>query len=50
LHPNSKLRHGTGTYIYENAFFAYEGQYHMGKKQGQGAIKFKDGRIITGIF
>jgi hypothetical protein len=50
VHTITKLRHGKGTYAYDNAFFTYEGTYEDGKKNGEGALKFRDGRVIHGNF
>ncbi|CAD8176448.1 unnamed protein product [Paramecium pentaurelia] len=48
--PLNKVRHGFGTYIYENSFFTYEGQWENGIKQGQGILKMKDGSYYQGNF
>lgn len=50
IHTISKLRHGKGIYTYDNTFFTYEGSYENGKKDGQGIIRFKDGRVINATF
>ncbi|CAD8097979.1 unnamed protein product [Paramecium sonneborni] len=46
----NKVRHGFGTYIYENSFFTYEGQWVNGVKEGQGILKMKDGSYYQGNF
>lgn len=50
MHPDSKLRHGTGMYRFDNSFFTYEGNYEAGKKNGKGILKMKDGTVINGTF
>ncbi|GFN80045.1 MORN repeat-containing protein 1-like [Plakobranchus ocellatus] len=44
------LRDGYGTYIYENAFFRYEGEWMKGKKHGHGKLLMKDGTYYEGQF
>ena len=50
MHTVSKLRHGKGTYAFDNTFFTFEGNYENGRKHGPGTLLFKDGRIINAHF
>ncbi|ESO89935.1 hypothetical protein LOTGIDRAFT_192458 [Lottia gigantea] len=43
-------REGFGVYNYENHFFKYEGEWHNGKKHGQGRLVMKDGSYVEGQF
>ena len=40
------LRQGSGQFIFKNPYFAYEGDYENGKKNGQGVLRMKNGTII----
>ncbi|CAL1528059.1 unnamed protein product [Lymnaea stagnalis] len=44
------LRDGYGTYVYENSFFRYEGEWVKGKKHGHGKLVMKDGTYYEGQF
>ncbi|XP_005092118.1 uncharacterized protein LOC101861022 isoform X3 [Aplysia californica] len=44
------MRDGYGTYVYENAFFRYEGEWMKGKKHGHGKLLMKDGTYYEGQF
>lgn len=48
--PITKVRHGKGTYIYENAFFRYEGEWVNGVKHGHGILRMADGSYYEGWF
>lgn len=42
-------RHGDGTYVYPNPYFAYKGGYSNGAKQGRGKLTIGDG-YLEGVF
>ncbi|KAK3765840.1 hypothetical protein RRG08_026307 [Elysia crispata] len=44
------LRDGFGTYVFENSFFRYEGEWMKGKKHGHGKLLMKDGTYYEGQF
>ncbi|GFR82095.1 MORN repeat-containing protein 1 [Elysia marginata] len=44
------LRDGYGTYVFENPFFRYEGEWMKGKKHGHGKLLMKDGTYYEGQF
>ncbi|XP_013083053.2 MORN repeat-containing protein 1-like isoform X3 [Biomphalaria glabrata] len=44
------LRNGYGTYVYENQFFRYDGEWVDGKKHGHGKLLMKDGTFYEGQF
>ncbi|XP_051844732.1 MORN repeat-containing protein 1 isoform X3 [Antechinus flavipes] len=44
------VRDGYGHYLYQNAFFRYEGEWKDGKKHGHGKLLFKDGSYYDGEF
>ncbi|KAM3127088.1 hypothetical protein pb186bvf_020824 [Paramecium bursaria] len=48
--PITKVRNGYGTYIYENSFFRYEGEWLNGVKHGRGVLKMNDGSYYEGQF
>jgi hypothetical protein len=54
IDPVTKLRHGDGTYTYqENPFFQYQGSYDHGIKQTNGnssSLIMRDGSRYTGEF
>ena len=41
---SGRLRHGRGDYSYDNACFHYEGEWHEGRKHGQGVF------TVTGLY
>ena len=43
LDPETKKRHGNGTYLYPNSFFQYTGQWNQNIKSGKGMLFMKDG-------
>ncbi|BFZ13116.1 hypothetical protein BsWGS_16154 [Bradybaena similaris] len=47
---HNHLRDGYGTYIYDNQFFRYEGQWTKGIKHGHGKFIMKDGTYYEGQF
>ena len=51
---NSKIIYfffiGFGTYVFENKFFRYEGEFRDGKKHGVGKLVMKDGSFYEGEF
>jgi len=44
------MREGYGTYVFENSFFRYEGEWLKGKKHGHGKLSMKDGTYYEGQF
>mgnify|MGYP001810716255 CR=1 FL=1 len=44
------MRNGYGTYIYENSFFRYEGEWLNGVKHGRGILRMNDGSYYEGQF
>jgi hypothetical protein len=50
IDPVTGLRVGKGRYKYSNPYFAYEGQWENGQKQGYGVLKFSDGGYFEGEF
>jgi len=46
----TKLRHGRGTYTFENPFFQYQGDYFNGVKHGKGSLIMRDGGRYEGDF
>ncbi|XP_039611985.1 MORN repeat-containing protein 1-like isoform X2 [Polypterus senegalus] len=44
------LRDGYGFYVYPNSFFRYEGEWKLGKKNGNGKLVMKDGSYYEGEF
>lgn len=44
------VRDGFGTYVFENKFFRYEGEWKNGKKHGIGKLIMKDGTFYEGEF
>ena len=43
-------RHGHGSYIYNNPFFKYTGEWCRGKKDGRGVLEMRDGSVIDAEF
>ena len=41
-------RHGTGRYVYPNAFFKYDGEWAHGLKHGRGRFELGDGTVYEG--
>jgi len=54
IDPETKLRHGTGTYTYPNTYFQYQGSWSQGVKNSvpdqPSALIMRDGTSITGDF
>ena len=46
----TKLRHGEGTYTYQNRFFQYTGDWEYGAKHGKGKLIMADGGYYDGDF
>jgi len=44
------IPHGTGTYVFKNKFFKFQGDWVEGKKHGHGILFFKDGGSYEGEF
>ncbi len=44
------MRNGKGSYVYENSFFTYTGEWVNGVKHGQGKLLLKDGSYYEGEF
>jgi hypothetical protein len=44
------VRNGKGHFVYENAFFSYDGEWVNGIKHGKGKLSMRDGSFYEGDF
>lgn len=48
--PQTSIPHGTGTYVYKNKYFTYNGEWVNGVKHGRGTLTMGDGSRFEGTF
>eukprot|EP00750_Incisomonas_marina_P000596 INCI10431.1.p1 GENE.INCI10431.1~~INCI10431.1.p1 ORF type:complete len:339 (+),score=46.00 INCI10431.1:123-1139(+) len=48
--PQTSIPQGTGTYVYKNKYFTYNGEWVNGVKHGRGTLTMGDGSRFEGTF